>query len=75
MGRLYEEHESRLRRALRGLALDARDERVVRHYAKVWDDDTVEVITGWIERARWAGTTKSAPPPEGDGASGRSATP
>lgn len=61
MGKLAEEHERSLRQALRGLDLDARDEDVVRHYAKVWDDDTVDAIAGWIERARAAGHDEERP--------------
>lgn len=44
--------EARLRHALRGLTLDARDERYVRHYARVWDAETVDVIAGWLDKAR-----------------------
>lgn len=62
---LSDEHERRLRHALRGLRLDERDERSIRWYARTWDDDRIDVVTGWIEQARTrrpaAGTTKDAP--------------
>ncbi len=46
------DHTERLRHALRDLKLDERDERYLTHYARIWDTDTVDVITGWIEQAR-----------------------
>lgn len=53
--RLERAKEAKLREALRGVELDERDERYVRHFARFTDLDTVEVLTRWLEAVRARG--------------------
>lgn len=44
--------EAKLREALRGVDLDERDERYVRHFARFTDLDTIEVLIRWLDAVR-----------------------